>query len=41
MINEQTGSHKDAADNYEQAWKFSRKNQPTIGKNSYILANYC
>jgi hypothetical protein len=31
-MNEQTGAHKDAADNYEQAWKYSRKNQPSIGK---------
>ena len=31
MMNEQTGAHKDAAENYEQAWKYSRKNQPSIG----------
>jgi hypothetical protein len=38
MMNEQTGAHQDAALNYEQAWKYSRKNQPTIG---YKLAfNY-
>ncbi|CAF4493574.1 unnamed protein product [Rotaria sp. Silwood2] len=38
MMNEQTGAHKDAAENYEQAWKYSRKNQPSIG---YKLAfNY-
>ncbi|CAM4741593.1 unnamed protein product [Rotaria magnacalcarata] len=38
MMNEQTGAHKDAADNYEKAWKYSRKNQPSIG---YKLAfNY-
>ncbi|CAF3341023.1 unnamed protein product [Rotaria sp. Silwood1] len=38
MMNEQTGAHKDAADNYELAWKYSRKNQPSIG---YKLAfNY-
>jgi len=38
MMNEQTGSHQDAALNYEQAWKYSRKNQPSIG---YKLAfNY-
>ncbi len=37
-MNEQTGAHQDAALNYEQAWKYSRKNQPTIG---YKLAfNY-
>ncbi len=30
-MNEQTGAHQDAALNYEQAWKYSRKNQPTIG----------
>ena len=32
MMNEQTGAHQDAAINYEQAWKYSRKNQPSIGK---------
>ncbi|CAF0759693.1 unnamed protein product [Adineta ricciae] len=31
VMNEQTGANKDAAENYEQAWKYSRKNQPTIG----------
>ncbi|CAF0901528.1 unnamed protein product [Adineta steineri] len=31
MMNEQTGAHNDAAENYEQAWKYSRKNQPSIG----------
>ena len=36
MMNEQTGAYKDAAHNYEQAWKYSRKNQPGIGK---ILSN--
>ncbi len=37
-MNEQTGAHQDAALNYEQAWKYGRKNQPTIG---YKLAfNY-
>ncbi len=37
-MNEQTGAHQDAALNYEQAWKYSRKNQPSIG---YKLAfNY-
>ena len=33
MMNEQTGANKDAAENYEQAWKYSRKNQPTIGND--------
>lgn len=37
MINEQTGAHTDAADNYEKAWKYSRKNQPTIGKISNMI----
>lgn len=32
-MNEQTGAHQDAAVHYEQAWKYSRKNQPTIGKD--------
>ncbi|CAF0992440.1 unnamed protein product [Didymodactylos carnosus] len=37
-MNEQTGSHKEAAENYEKAWKYSGKNQPSIG---YKLAfNY-
>ncbi len=36
MMNEQTGATKDAADNYEQAWKYSRKNQPSIG-NIFLL----
>ena len=36
-MNEQTGAHEDAALNYEQAWKYSRKNQPTIGKEFSFL----
>ena len=36
-MNEQTGAHAEAADNYEKAWKYSRKNQPTIGKVSFIV----
>lgn len=44
MMNEQTGANKDAAENYEQAWKYSRKNQPTIGnaldsENSLVEKN--
>jgi Tfp pilus assembly protein PilF len=33
-IMEKEGSHKEAAENYEKAWKFSYKNQPSIGKKS-------
>ena len=36
-INEQTGAHKEAADNYEKAWKYSRKNQPSIGMKESMM----
>lgn len=36
-MNEQTSSHVEAADNYEKAWKYSRKNQPSIGKVSFAV----
>jgi hypothetical protein len=28
---EKEASYKDAADNYEKAWIFGKKNQPSIG----------
>ena len=36
-MNEQTSAHAEAADNYEKAWKYSRKNQPSIGKVSFAI----
>jgi hypothetical protein len=28
---EREAAYKDAADNYEKAWNFGKKNQPSIG----------